>query len=86
MKTRSLLSFILAGALAVAMIGCGGSGPSSRSPSAADEPPLPVGKGTKRALVLVDDDGPPSAKPVTEDDALSTRRIVQKVMLDSPGR
>jgi hypothetical protein len=43
--------------------------------------PMPSAKGTRRALVLVDDAAPPPAKPKERaGDDLSTPRIVQKVL------
>jgi PBP1b-binding outer membrane lipoprotein LpoB len=60
------------------LAGCAARPAASPSSATSDEPPMPTGKGTKRALVLVDDKKPdPGAQPI--DDQVSTRRIVEKV-------
>ena len=71
------LLFSLCAALACAA--CGGANAPAKSPSA--DLPMPSAKGTKRALVLVDDAAPPPARPKERaGDDLSTPRIVQKIL------
>jgi hypothetical protein len=66
--------------LLLGLVGCGANRARPAHASAGDAP-MPTGAGTRRALVLVDDDGPQAKRSApAPDDALSTPRIMKKVL------
>ena len=72
---------VLLGLLALLAVACGRSNESPARNVSDAELPMPTGRGTQRALVLVEGDAPPPKKQATPRDAeLSTPRIVQKVL------
>ncbi len=67
---------VLLGLVAI-VSACGGS--ASKPSETAFEAAVPVPKGTRRGLVLVDDAQPPQPKKADSNPTLTTPQIVQKV-------